>query len=189
MEENSTTETSTETTEEGTPEVPAKSGENTENTETTEETPAEEVAPEEDIEELKAKLASRTAFSRKHETRVKELVKEKESWKAEKLTLEGELNKAKTELLNIRKEAKASQIAGVKAKAATDFKLPEKALGYLKGETEEDILSSAQELAEIFGVKAGKTKVISTQGTPQLADSSSPAHVANLAAWAASLKK
>lgn len=188
MEENSTAETSTETAEEA-PEVPAKSEENTESTETKEETPAEEVAPEEDIEELKAKLASRTAFSRKHETRVKELVKEKESWKTEKLNLEGELHKAKAELLAIRKEAKASQIAGVKAKAATDFKLPEKALGYLKGETEEDILSSAQELAEIFGVKAGKTKVISTQGTPQLADSSSPAHVANLAAWAASLKK
>lgn len=187
MEENSGTNSAPESAEV----APVESEENTENTESTETeteaTPA--VAPEEDIEELKAKLASRTAFSRKHETRVKELVKEKESWKTEKLTLEGELHKAKAELAAIQKEAKASQIESVKAKAAIDFKLPEKALGYLKGENEEDILSSAQELAEIFGVKAAKTKVISTQGTVPQLDSSAPAHVASLAAWAASLKK
>lgn len=158
--------------------------------ETEKEEKPEEVKPEKDsetndLDELQAQVARWRSSSRRHEDRIKAILSEKQEVESSRLTLEGELHKTKTELAKLQKDLRAGEVASLKTKAASEYQLPEGALKYLTGSTEEEIATSASELASTFGVKSLQKKIISTQGTASQNKSDLPEHQAALQQWIA----
>jgi hypothetical protein len=157
-----------------------------ETTEEAVETPAENESQEEateeveeidELESLREELKRTKQFSRQHETREKELVKEKKAWETKRLSLEGELHKVKTELTDLKKAQEEAKVSSLKSKAISEYKLPEGAVKHLSGETEEEIAASAADLAELFGVKTlTKKGVISTKAMVTDIKSELPQH-------------
>lgn len=118
------------------------------------------------VEELNAEVAKWKHFSRKREGEVNAYKKDAEAWneyKKSQLTKEEQLSE---ELNSLRAEVASTKKEALLQKVISDKKLPEKAIPFLIGDTEDELNTRADELLTLLGVSEVEPKVTKPSPNP-----------------------
>lgn len=105
-------------------------------------------------------------FSRKHETRVKELVSEKTSWETEKNNYSKTIEDLSSNLQSLKNDFNNSNLENGILKAISENGLPNDSASLITASTLEEVSEKAKSLAELLGTNSKRTipNVLKSQG-------------------------